>query len=111
MGLQQVFIGFANLYQRFIQDFSRIATSPIAMLKTTGSSVTSAFRVDNNEVVGGGGGARAESSGSVIKRKVGSITLESWLDCQGGSYKGPRRICQLCVLSGLGFQTPQAHWD
>ena len=43
------------------------------MLKTTGSSVALAFRVDDNEVVGGGDGARAESGGSVVKRKVGLI--------------------------------------
>ena len=38
------------------------------MLKTTGSSVASAFRVDDDEVVGGGGGAGAESGGSVCQR-------------------------------------------
>ena len=43
------------------------------MLKTTGSSVASAFRVDDNKVVGGGDGAGAESGGSVIKQKVGLI--------------------------------------
>ena len=58
----------------FIQGFSKIATSLTAMLKTTGSSVVSAFRVDDDEVVGGGGGAGAESGGSVVERKVGSIT-------------------------------------
>ena len=41
------------------------------MLKTTGSSVASAFRVDNNEVVAGDSGAGAGRS--VIKQKVGSI--------------------------------------
>ena len=66
-----VFIGFANFYRRFIQGFSRIATSFIAMLKTTGSSVASAFRVDDNGIVGGGGGAGAD--GSVIEQKVDSI--------------------------------------
>ena len=65
-----VFIGFANFYRCFIQDFSRIATLLTIMLKTTGSSVASAFRVDDNEVVGGGGGAGA--GGSVVKQKVGS---------------------------------------
>ena len=70
-----VFIGFANFYQRFIQGFSRIPTSLTAMLKTTGSSVVSAFRVDDDEVVGGGGGAGA--GGSVLERKVGSIVLST----------------------------------
>ena len=43
------------------------------MLKTTGSSVASAFRVDDDEVVGSGDGAGAESGGSVVKQKVGLI--------------------------------------
>ena len=64
MGSQQVFIGFANFYRSFIQGFSRIATSLTAMLRTTGSSITSASRVDDDEVVGGGS-AGAESGGSV----------------------------------------------
>ena len=73
VGSQQIFISFANFYRRFIQGFSRIATSLTAMLKTTGSSVASAFRVDDDEVVGGGDGAGAECGGSIIERKVGSI--------------------------------------
>ena len=40
------------------------------MLKTTGLSVVSAFRVDDNEVGDGGG---AESGGSLVEQKVGSI--------------------------------------
>ena len=72
-----VFIGFANFYQRFIQDFSRIATSPTAVLQATGPSVASAFRVDDDEIVGGGGGGTgAENGGSIVKRKVNSITLD-----------------------------------
>ena len=50
----------------FIQGFSRIATSLTAMLKTTGSSIASAFRVDDDEVVGGGG-AGADGCGSVCQ--------------------------------------------
>ena len=64
VGLQQVFIGFANFYRRFIQGFSRIGTSLTTMSRITGSSVASASRVDDDEVVGGGG-ARAESGGSI----------------------------------------------
>ena len=33
----QVFLGFANFYQRFIQGFSRIVTPLTSILKTTGS--------------------------------------------------------------------------
>ena len=51
----QVFISFTNFYRRFIKGFSRIVAPLTTMLKTTGSSIALAFRVDNNEVVGGGG--------------------------------------------------------
>ena len=50
----QVFIGFANFYQRFIGGFSKIAAPLTSMLKTTGSS-DSPKRNDDDEVVGGGG--------------------------------------------------------
>ena len=55
----QVFIGFANFYQCFIQGFSRIAAPLTSLLKTTRSSEESApkvFKADDNEVVGDGGG-------------------------------------------------------
>ena len=57
----QVFIGFANFYQRFIQGFSRIAAPLTSLLKTTGSleSAPKVFRADDNKVVDGGGGGRA----------------------------------------------------
>ena len=52
----QVFIGFANFYQRFIQSFSRIAAPLTSMLKTTGSSNSApSLGANNNEIVGGGG--------------------------------------------------------
>ena len=57
------------------------------MLKTTGSSIVSAFRVDDNEVVGSGGGAGAENGGSIVEQKVDSITSNNWLDSRGRSYK------------------------
>ena len=73
VGLQKVFIGFANFSRRFIQGFNKIATSLTAMLKTIGSSVASAFRVDDNEVISCSGGVGAESGGSVVEQKLGSI--------------------------------------
>ena len=51
----QVFIGFANFYQRFIQSFSKIATLLISLLKTIGSSdelAPKTFSTDNDDVVG-----------------------------------------------------------
>ena len=68
----KVFIGFANFYQCFIQDFSKIALSLISMLKTTVSSeklALRAFRADNNEVVRGGGGRADETVVNLVKNK------------------------------------------
>lgn len=65
----QVFIGFANFYQRFIQGFIRIAAPVTSMLKTTSPTSLSAtfgrsVRVDDDEVSGGvgGGGENNEKS-------------------------------------------------
>ena len=49
----QVFIGFANFYRHFIKGSSRIIAWLTAILKTTGSFVASASKVDDDEVVGG----------------------------------------------------------
>ena len=66
----QVFIDFANFYQRFINDFSRIVISLTVILKATGLSITSASRVDDNEVVGGGGAvSRSDVSRKSAKSK------------------------------------------
>ena len=65
----QVFIGFANFYRRFIKGFSKIAALLTAMLKTTGSSVASASRVDDGEVVGGGGAGRSDASKKSAKSR------------------------------------------
>ena len=58
----QVFLGSANFYWQFIQDFSKIATSLTSMLNTTRSPDMSKpeIRNGNGEVVGfgvGGGGS------------------------------------------------------
>ena len=78
------------------------------MSKTTGSSVASASRVDDDEVVGDDGGAGAENGGSIVEQKVSSITSDNWLDSRGDSYKGPRRVCQLRgrILSHTGINMP-----
>ena len=53
----QVFIGFANFHQWFIQGFNKIAAPLISMLKTT-ESLDSLHRDNDNKVVGSGGGDR-----------------------------------------------------
>ena len=67
----QVFIGFANFYQRFIQGFSRIAAPLTSLLKTIGSSESApkAFRADDNGVVGVGGRAN-ETVVNLSKNKI-----------------------------------------
>ena len=53
----QVFIGFANFYQNFIQGFSRIAALLTSMLKKTRSLNLALKVLGADEVVGGGGKA------------------------------------------------------
>ena len=53
----QVFICFANLYQRFIQAFSRITVLLVSMLKTTRSSNLALRKLKVDEVVKGVGKA------------------------------------------------------
>ena len=71
------------------------------MLKITESFVASAFRVDDNEVIVGSGGAGAENGGSIVERKVYSITLDNWLDSRGGSYENFRRVCDIVDIFSL----------
>ena len=106
MDSQQVFISFANFYQRFIQDFSRIATSLTAILKTTRSSVASAFRVDDDEVVGGGDGAGAESGRSICQRvhQTIQVTRKRSKTCWERFYSS-RRL--LLADASMGFYLQQ----
>ena len=50
-----MFIGFANFYWRFIQNFSRITALFIFLLKTTKLSklALKAFKIDDDKIVGG----------------------------------------------------------
>ena len=51
-------------------------------MKTTGSYIVSAFRVDNDEIVVGDGDARAESGGSIGGLNVSKKSrMESGLNC------------------------------
>ena len=40
---------------------------------------------------------------------VGSVGFDASPSSSPGSYKGPRRVYRLCVLSGLGFRTSRAY--
>ena len=79
----QVFLGFANFYQRFIQGFSRIVISLTSIMKTTGSldkpasnrnnGSKSAFsRNDNSRLVSG----RNNSNGEVNRSGVSENDVE-----------------------------------
>ena len=82
----QVFIGFANFYQQFIQGFSRIAAPFILMLKTT-RSWNSAPRLgaDNNEFVGGGGKANDKNLSKSKKSKNVKSGVQTRLGATGES--------------------------
>ena len=42
---------------------------------------------------------------------VGSVSSNASPSYSLGSYVGLHQVCQLCVLSRLGFRTPRAYWD
>ena len=56
----QVFLGFANFYQRFIQGFSKIAGPLTSMLRTIRSAENSSLSMAENAEVGGVGGGDCE---------------------------------------------------
>ncbi len=72
-----VFLGFANLYRRFIRNFNKIAVPLISMLRTTNESTgdeTQSTQVENQDVpnavsgAGGGGvGGSFENLSTTIK--------------------------------------------
>ena len=83
----QVFMGFANFNQCFIQGFSRIAALLIFLLQTTGSSdesASKAFKADGDEVVGGDDSRANETVINLFKNNKSRN----------------RRICQISELQG-----------
>ena len=81
----QVFLGFANFYQQFIQGFNSIAVSLTSMLKTIGSigsvvnSEKTESEVSSNNVVGNNmiGGGEAINQANSTKRKNQMKTTKS----------------------------------
>ena len=67
----QIFIGFANFYQRFIQGFSRIAVPLTSMLKTTESSNLALKELGADKVVRGG---RKANDKNLSKSKMSKNT-------------------------------------
>ena len=77
----QVFIGFANFYQRFIQGFSKIAALLTSMLKTSpqpaGALLVTA--VDNSKVVRSSSGNEGKSAKSDFTKPVRGVEEPSFL--------------------------------
>ena len=67
----QVFIGFANFYQHFIQGFSRIATPLTSLLKRIKLSklATKMFRADDNNIVDDNGSRANRTVMNLSKNK------------------------------------------
>ena len=105
----QVFLGFANFYQRFIQGFSKIARPLTSMLKTlslTGSStISQSIDVsDEDEVDESGGNGINLSNPSMSTRSTGADYLTSEDAKRGGGNTNK------CVKSARGsdYPTPAA---
>ena len=84
----QVFLGFVNFYQHFIQDFSKIAGLLISMLKTSSpiglSTILQSIDVTDEDKVGESGGNKTNlSSLSASTRSTGAGYLTF-----GGAKKG-----------------------
>ena len=77
----QVFIGFANFYQRFIQDFSKIAAPLTSMLKTSLqlAGALPATTVDNSKVIRSSGGNKGKSAKSDFIKPVRRAEEPSFL--------------------------------
>ena len=77
----QVFIGFANFYQRFIQGFSKIAALLTSMLKTSPQPAGAllATVVDDSEVVGSSGGNEGKLAKSDFTKPVRRVEEPSFL--------------------------------
>ena len=76
----QVFIGFANFYQRFIQGFSKITALLISVLKINGSSKKSAlgaFKAGNKDVVEGDNNKTVVDSSKFKNEKSRKLTCIS----------------------------------
>ena len=68
----QVFIGFANFYQRFIQDLCKIAILLISLLIISRSSkklTLKAFKADDNEIVNSDSSKTNETIVNLSKNK------------------------------------------
>ena len=79
----QVFIGFANFYQRFIHGFSRIAAPLTPMLKMTGLSDLTQGGLGTNEVIGGGG--KTDDRNPIKKSKNAKARIQTHIGVTGES--------------------------
>ena len=77
----QLFIRFANFYQRFIQGFNKIAAPLILILKISPqpSSVLPAIRIDNRKVISSSGENDRKSAKSDFTKPVQRVEKPSFL--------------------------------
>ena len=79
----QVFISFTNFYQRFIQDFNKIAALLTSILKTTESSDLATRKMGANEVVGGGDKVDDKNLSKSKKSKNAKFGIQTYIGATG----------------------------
>ena len=77
----QVFIGFANFYQRFIQGFSKITAPLTSMLKKSPelAGALPATAIDNSKVIRSSGGNEGKSAKSDFTKRICGAEEPSFL--------------------------------
>ena len=106
----QVFLGFANFYWQFIQDFSRNAAPFTSMLKTKGNTGSVAnlkepeSEIGGNNVVGNSMVSGNEAT-NFIKRKNQAKTTKSKILVKSKNYGFPPYSRNR--EAGMGFFTPK----
>ncbi len=100
----QVFLGFANFYRRFIQNFSRIAVPLTSMLRTTDNEVLSTQVIGNEKNQDAPSAARGAGGGGV----GGSFENLSTTAILAKSKKSKSKANFAKANSGTDFLTPGA---
>ena len=84
----QVFIGFANFYQRFIQGFNKIVALLTFLLKTTGlsESIPKAFKANDDKIFGN---SSSKANGTVVNLSKNKKSRKSTCISNIGAMKKP----------------------
>ena len=101
----QIFLGFANFYQRFVQSFSKIAGPLTSMLRT--SSVTRSLKNSllsmnvaevDKVVVGGGGDRKDETVERSLSKNLNGATVYLIPDARQAFTKLRKRFTKAPIL-------------